>query len=103
MRRAGVDIGGTKCLGVVVDGTGSVVAEERLATPYGHEALLETVSELAGELSPFDTLGVGAAGLVTREGVWRAAPNVGGVSDFRIGSELSERLGQRVEVDNDAM
>jgi len=102
VRRAGVDIGGTKCLGVVIDGTGSVIEETRLPTPYGPDALLAVLEQLAGDLQPYDSFGVGAAGLVDRNGVWRAAPNVGGVAEFPIATELASRLGHPVGVDNDA-
>ena len=80
--RAGVDIGGTKCLGVVVDDAGAILREERLTTPAGADALLDVLDELAGALAPYDRFGVGAAGLVSIDGVWRAAPNVSGVWDF---------------------
>ena len=102
MRRAGVDIGGTKCLGVLVDPAGVVLEEARRPTPEGHEALLDVVLDLADALGPIDSLGVGAAGLVERDGVWRAAPNVRGVSDFPLRALLSQRLGLDVAVDNDA-
>jgi glucokinase len=102
VRHAGVDIGGTKCLGVVVDGAGAVLQEERVSTPYGAPALLDALVHLAAVLAPFDTFGVGAAGLVETGGMWRAAPNVGGVFDFALGELLAERLGRPVEVDNDA-
>jgi glucokinase len=103
VRRAGVDIGGTKCLGVVVDGAGVVLREERLPTPAtGAEDVLDVIEELAVALAPYDTFGVGAAGLVSTDGVWRAAPNVAGVWDFPIASRLAARLGLPVSVDNDA-
>jgi glucokinase len=99
---AGNDIGGTKCLGVVLDGSGAVVREDRLPTPRGADALVDVLSELAGVLMPYDTLGIGAAGLVTRDGIWRAAPNVVGIADLAIGARVAERLGHSVYVDNDA-
>ena len=102
MLQAGVDIGGTKCLGVVIDGAGAVLREERRSTPFGPEALLEVLDQLAGALAPFDSFGVGAAGLVSTDGVWRAAPNVGGVWDFPIRDALVARLDCPVRVDNDA-
>jgi glucokinase len=103
VRRAGVDIGGTKCLGVLVDDAGAVLREERLPTPStGPDALLEVLDELAVALGPYDRFGVGAAGLVSTGGIWRAAPNVGGVWDFPIADRLGARLGHPVLVENDA-
>jgi glucokinase len=99
---AGIDVGGTKCLGVVIDGAAAVVREERMATPRGAEALVDVLGELVGALGPFDTLGIGVAGLVTRQGIWRAAPNVVGIRDVPIGARLAERIGRPVHVDNDA-
>jgi glucokinase len=102
MRAAGIDVGGTKCLGVVVDGDGTVLRTERLPTRYDNDGLIEALVELAAKIEPWDTLGVGVAGMVTRAGVVRASPNLGRVSELRVRDRLQERLGRRVVVDNDA-
>jgi len=101
-RRAGIDVGGTKCLGVVLDPSGAIVAEHRVPTPKGPEAIIDALVEVARALGGFDTIGVGVPGLVTRDGTLRAAPNLVNISDFQVGPLLSERLGVRVEADNDA-
>jgi glucokinase len=104
-RRVGIDVGGTKALGVVLDPDGRVVAEARRPTPRGAdslEPLLDTLVDLARELGATARLGVGVPGLVTRDGVLRAAPNLDGVRDFAVGPLLAARLGHRVDVDNDA-
>lgn len=101
-RRAGIDVGGTKCLGVVLGDDGQIEHEFRLPTPRGPEKIIDTLAEVATALGPWDTLGVGVPGLVTRTGVIRASPNLVDIADFEVGRLLSERLGQRVEVDNDA-
>jgi glucokinase len=98
----GIDLGGTKCLGVVLGAGGEVLREVRVSTPYGFEALLETMAKTAHELGVRDRLGVGAAGLVTAEGVLRAAPNLPGTFEFDIQRDLSDALGLEVIVDNDA-
>jgi glucokinase len=85
---------------VVVDGT--VVREQRRPTPTGAGPLVDALVELTGALAPFDSVGVGVAGLVTRDGIWRTAPNVAGVSDLAVGGALAARLGRPVTVDNDA-
>ena len=99
---AGIDVGGTKCLGVLLDHDGRMVRQIRKPTPYGGDALIATLAELAGELGDYDSLGIGIPGLVTREGILRAAPNVGGIADTPVGPRLRERLGHPVAVDNDA-
>ncbi|MEP4649458.1 MAG: ROK family protein, partial [Ilumatobacter sp.] len=103
--RVGIDVGGTKALGVAIDDAGVVVAEDRRATPRGDEsldALLDTLVELARSLGVDGSLGIGVPGLVTRDGVLRAAPNLDGVADLEVGRLLGERLGHAVSVDNDA-
>jgi glucokinase len=99
---AGVDIGGTKCLGVVLDDAGRVLREARAATPKGPDAVLDVLGDVAARLSPYDSLGIGAAGLVTRDGLWRAAPNVVGIWDFPVAERLGAQVGHAVHVDNDA-
>ncbi len=103
--RVGIDVGGTKALGVAIDESGVVVAEDRRATPRGDHSLdplVDTLVELAQSLGVDGSLGIGVPGLVTRGGVLRAAPNLDGVADFEIGRLLAERLGHAVSVDNDA-
>ncbi len=104
---AGVDIGGTKCLGVCLAVDGTVVVEERVPTPRGAENLINTVVEVVEALATnsggrIAAVGVGAPGLVDREGVLRAAPNLVGVTELPIRDLLADRLHVPVTVDNDA-
>lgn len=105
---AGIDLGGTKCLGVVVL-EGEVVAEARVETPHAGdgEAVIAAIAEVIGALaargpSEFSCVGVGAPGLVDRQGVLRFAPNLPGGTGLALGRQLENRLGRRVIVDNDA-
>ena len=86
----------------MVDDAGAVLREARLSTPAGTDALLDVLDAVALALAPYDSFGVGAAGLVSTDGVWRAAPNVTGVWDFPLEARLTARLGHPVAVDNDA-
>lgn len=101
----GVDIGGTKCLGVVVRDD-RVVAEYRVATPHDGAGLVTAVAEVVDRLAgdaPEAPVGVGAPGLVDDAGSLRFAPNLPGVTELALGSLLKERLGRSaVVVDNDA-
>ena len=99
----GIDLGGTKCLGVVLDDAGRVTAEHRMATPVGEEAILDTIVEVVGALGGAEQVGVGAPGLVDRAGVLQFAPNLVGVDGIPVKAELEARLpGTRARIDNDA-
>lgn len=104
-RRVGLDVGGTKALGVALDPAGRVVSEARAATPRGDgsvDALIDELAELAERLGAQGSVGVGVPGLVTTAGVMRAAPNLDGVADLDVATRLSARTGLEVHVDNDA-
>lgn len=101
-RLLGVDVGGTKCLGVALDDAGRVVSEVRVESPAGDDALLDALCDVIAALGPGDSVGVGLPGLVDRRGVLRAAPNLPGVVEFAASERLTERLGRTVIVDNDA-
>ncbi len=103
----GLDVGGTKILGVACDATGAVVTEERVESPRGVKDLLDALAELTATLqSRVDdvarAVGVGIAGLVDGDGVLRFGPNLPGIVDAPIRTELAKRTGLPVVVDNDA-
>lgn len=100
-RRLGIDVGGTKCLGVILDDAGEVIEEQRRHTPKGPDAIIATLAELARAMAPWDSIGIGVPGLVTRTGVLRAAPNLVDINNFEVGALLSAELATEVHVDND--
>jgi len=105
VRRIGIDVGGTKALGIALDPDGNLLAQDRRPTPRGPaslDPLIDVLAELATSLGAVGSVGIGVPGLVTRDGVLRAAPNLDGVADFEVGRLLAERLGHAVEVDSDA-
>lgn len=104
-RRVGIDVGGTKALGVALDSEGNILSQELRPTPRGEHSvgpLVDTLEELAQSLGVEDSLGIGVPGLVTRDGCLRAAPNLDGVADLPIAEMLAARMGREVHVDNDA-
>jgi glucokinase len=105
----GLDLGGTKVLGVAMADEGEVVGECRRPTPRGEAALMDALGDVAGELreatagrGEVTSVGVGAPGLVDRDGVLRAAPNLPGVEQLPLRAGLETRLGLPVRADNDA-
>jgi glucokinase len=101
--RIGIDVGGTKCLGVVVDADGVVLDEVRHATPTAEE-LIDVLCDIVSHFQSFEieSVGVGVPGLVTRDGVFRVSPHIRGISDLAMQDILNTRLGIRTIVDNDA-
>jgi glucokinase len=104
-RTVGVDVGGTKMLAVTVDDARNVVGERRVPTPEGATALIDAfvaVIDAQRAECPVDAVGIGAAGLVDRDGVLHLGPNLPGIRDLAIKTLLEERLQLPVQVDNDA-
>ena len=103
---AGVDLGGTKLLGVVADAAGAVITERLRPSGDGPDAVLtdvvEIVTELRAAVPDVAALGVGAAGLVDFDGVMRYAPNLDGFEGVGIRARLETACGLSVAVDNDA-
>ena len=99
--KIGIDVGGTKCLGVAVDDSGKVIRQYRLPTPHA-DALCDTLVEIVAQLGEFNLIGIGVPGLISPEGVIRASPNLVGVKELALRQMLEVRLGKKVLVENDA-
>lgn len=105
----GLDIGGTKVLGVAVDDAADVLASVRFATEPGADGVVDvaarTVRALADRLGPDRPLtgvGVGVPGVVDAEGVIAHAVNLGvGGEGLALADRLGARTGLPVSVDND--
>ncbi|WP_231505286.1 ROK family protein [Cellulomonas sp. URHE0023] len=106
----GLDIGGTKVLGVAVDGDGVVRHQVRLATATGASALVDVVVAVVEDLAarvgvPVPELagvGIGLPGVVDAEnGLVEHAVNLGIEQSTPLASLVAERLGVHVRVEND--
>jgi glucokinase len=107
---AGIDVGGTKVLGVALraDDPAVVLGEARTPTPDSETGLLDAMADVVRQLDAqagrpgITAVGVGIAGLIDRTGRLRVSPNLPGRRDVDIGVELHRRLGLPIRVDNDA-
>jgi len=102
----GVDIGGTKVLGGVVDADGKVVAQTRRATPahdvrLTRDRIIEVITELAAA-HPVDAAGIGAAGWIdASRAIVQFAPNLAW-RDERLRDHIAEQVDLPIVVENDA-
>jgi glucokinase len=116
----GIDIGGTKVLGVALDSEDRLVGEARVPTPRGTgrvdaDDVADAIAAVVDELSAFvgtpgsevpgelPAVGVGAPGMVDRGGRLRFAPNLPEAQGVDWSALIGARLdGHRVLVENDA-
>jgi glucokinase len=102
----GVDLGATNVRCAVVDAGGAILAEVRGHTGEGGVNVVPTTATLVQQLRerhPEATaVGVGAAGLVDREGDVQYAPNIPAFRRTPLRTELEGEIGLPVVVDNDA-
>ena len=103
----GVDVGGTKVLGGVVDSDGKVLKTARRDTPHeGGTALTRTIADVALELAAdfeVEAVGLSAAGFVSSDRkTMLATPNIAGWNGVHLESELRALINLPVVLENDA-
>ncbi|MDR6198699.1 glucokinase [Microbacterium sp. SORGH_AS428] len=104
MFAVGIDIGGTKIAGGVVDERGVIVRRARVATPTDVTGIEVAVSQMITELSAGEQIvaGVAAAGFIDRErSTVYFAPNIAW-RDEPLRERIEQRTGARVHIENDA-
>jgi glucokinase len=103
----GIDVGGTKVLGGVVDESGKVLTTARKDTPrQGGSALTQTIADVAKELlqqHSVASVGVSAAGFVSSDRkTMLATPNIADWNGVDLDHQLTALIGLPVIIENDA-
>jgi glucokinase len=104
----GIDVGGTKLLGVAVDpaAPAAVLAAHRVPTPEGGAGLADAVAGLVhlidADVGASSAVGIGVPGLVDRQGVLHVGPHLRHLADVALVDLVGPPLGLPVVVDNDA-
>jgi glucokinase len=122
----GVDIGGTKVLGIALDATDRIVAEARVPTPTGRrqaeqnggkdtgvevaDVIADVVAQLDASLGTGGTsvdsapqIGIGAPGMLDRQGRLRFSPNLPQAHGVDWRALMAQRLvGRKIVIENDA-
>jgi glucokinase len=103
----GVDVGGTKVLGGVVDESGNILTRSRRDTPKAggsalSDAIADVIKELAGAHT-VPTVGISAAGFVSSDRkTMLATPNISGWNGVDLQAEIGSRTDLHIIVENDA-
>jgi len=103
----GIDIGGTKVLGGVVDESGAVIRRARRDTPAeGGVALTQAIADVALELmkdEEIESVGVSVAAFISADRkTILATPNIKDWNGVNLDYELTTRIGLPVVIENDA-
>jgi len=105
--RIGIDLGGTKIEGIVLDDRGAEHARKRIPTPRDdYEATLEAivglVRELEGRTGPEARVGIGTPGAISPATGRLKNANSTWLNGRPLGGDLERRLGRPVRLANDA-
>lgn len=103
----GIDVGGTKVLGGVVNSSGEILVDARRDTPReGGQALTHAIAEVARELMgkySVGSVGISAAGFVSSDRkTILATPNIAGWNGVDLDAQLTDLIGVPVVIENDA-
>jgi len=109
MHRIGIDLGGTKIEGIVMDPHGKEVFRKRIPTEKekGYEHILDNIVDLYRDLSnsiggKAHTLGMGTPGAISpRTGLLKNSNTVCMIGR-PVKTDLEKRLGRKIEIQNDA-
>lgn len=105
--RLGIDLGGTKIEGAVIDDDGRFVARKRIPTERerGYDHILDRVAALVAELRPLapgcQAIGIGTPGTIGRGGLHKNS-NTTCLNGRPLHADLERRIGLPVRMENDA-
>ncbi len=107
--RIGIDLGGTKIAGIILDEAGAVMAEARVPTPRDYSGSIEGIREMVGRLEMAGgapagaaTVGVGMPGALSRQSGNVKNANSTWLNGMPFDRDLAAALGRPVRLANDA-
>ncbi len=108
MLRIGIDLGGTKTEGIVMDSDGAILHRLRHPTPQpdGYDAILANVNNLVRELerqagSPC-SVGIGTPGAISAKTGFLKNSNTVSLNGKPVKQDLERLLGREIRIANDA-
>lgn len=106
--RIGIDLGGTKTEGIVMDDAGKIVLRERHPTPreQGYNAIIDNIAQLVRGLEERSgskcTVGIGTPGAVSGSTGLLKNSNTTCLNNQPVQKDLEVKLNRPVRIENDA-
>lgn len=107
--RIGIDLGGTKIEGIVLDPDSKEIYRKRIPTEreHGYEHILNRITALYQELKDqisgaTHTLGMGTPGAISKRTGLMKNSNTTCLNEMPFGRDLETKLGRSLEIQNDA-
>ena len=102
----GIDLGGTKIEGVLVNKQLKIFKRVKRLTEAGKSRIkiLDNIMGVANALGMDDVrgIGVGAPGFTDRKGRTQLTPNIKKFNNFKLKKTLEEKLKRKISIENDA-
>lgn len=106
--RIGIDLGGTKTEGIVLNDNGNIIARKRQATPSdrGYQAIVDSILKLVGHLeSQVGTncfIGICTPGAISSVNQTMKNANTVCLNGKPLKQDLESILGRKIKIENDA-
>lgn len=106
--RIGIDLGGTKTEGIVIDDQGTILARKRQSTPSneGYAAILDNIvtliADLENETQPEASIGIGTPGALSPRTGFLKNSNTVCLNGKPLKTDLERKLKRPVRLANDA-
>ena len=104
--RIGIDLGGSKIEGIILDEAGAELDRKRMATPVGYEAIIHSLIDLVDALKKTAgqevTIGIGIPGAISPATGLIKNANTTCLIGKPFGQDLCAALGQNIRMANDA-
>ena len=102
----GIDVGGTKIQGILMDRNGKIYKSYRRPTEHhkGKKKIINNIVEVINKLKTKDVIGVGIGtpGFAKPDGKMIELPNLPKLKNFELRKELAKRTKMKVFLENDA-
>ena len=106
MFKIGIDLGGTKTEGVLLDHSLKIIERKRVATIQDYKKIIETISFLVNDLkskaSEKTTVGVCTPGIISQKTGLIKNSNTQCLIGMPLQKDLESVLGQKISMENDA-